>query len=523
LLDVVICGSIRSELSTFAIVDEIYRAREAGLVRQVVFSTWQHELEAFPRLRESLNRAGFTVVGNQPPPPDMPTIIIQHMQLWRGLLEINDNDSLVLRTRTDKSFFHTISAIQNTPHIENKIQLSNGKTKFGFSAPIFVPGVSVNELFAHNDLLIIAKRNDFLRILNFDDAYNIIFTDAGRFPQEARWFMSPFLTQIPTLKNFVRNVNIKNLSIAISRLAESGSINNMPDSILKILVCYWECLSSIFSCIDYSPLPGPLPLIGLLGRQKSRPYADHWGERLLITSNDALDSLYGNQIDDDEISRKISDIKSEKISLNELLDKVDCDEINEFISSFVSPQRSAKIPTSSYPLPEGVGDSRFDVLADFVGEGAIEPLMRGFYEKIGPAIEKMKKNGGFDSIRDLGVEIGESAIKSGSSESARMAHLCLAFCISHRDILSVDAICELAFNKFPNEAHQKWLAVQLYVMNEVASHNRDVQFWYGLERYRGVGSPENKPHGISLIRRAADNGLEKAIIFMKENAISSEI
>ena len=506
-LDVVICGNIRSEIALYEIVREVLHARNEGLVGRVVFSTWEAEGRRFPDLFGALRGAGVTVVGLEPVAPGTNSIAIQQLQFWRGLQTLEQPADWVFRTRTEKAFPHTVDLFRRLRD-GSSLLIRGGPQGGVFDQPPRMFGVSLTEPFAHDDLAFVASPEDWLRLLNFENAFDHVFNDTGYFPQEARWFTTPLMARHPTLKQLFRRVNIHRLSSAMRGAAERRELASAPEAVLRYLAWTWAVTSRNFRLIDDADY-GPAPRVEeFIAGRAQRPFAVHWGDRLIATSRRWLEQLTRGDPGADHLLKRIAAVRPGE-DHERALRAIDFDALVAFAEAETGP--AAQQPRFHvHPATDSVPNDRRQVFEALLRRTALPHLLERGYAAIDEAVERERWTGQVHhEVYEAGLRLEKEARTTGDRATAAFAFMCFLCVAWGRSQPAMDRVCGLALDGLVDAVRREEAFETIYYFWTQDEQDPVVRFWYGvLHLYR----PEQhcRTFGHALVRDAAAMGHERA-------------
>ncbi len=503
MIDVVVCGNLRGELAAYEVLRELIRARDNGLVERLVFSTWHSELDRFPDLADALNAQGVMVVSQEPPEPYGGSLVIQQLQFWRGLQALPASNQWILKSRTDKALSHTTNLLANLAG--GQIQLNGLWTpREVFDAPILVPGASVSELLAHNDLAILGRRNDLMRCLSFDAAFDYILNDQGYFPQEVRWFAAPILARWPELKDFFASVSLPHISGAIRRAANECRLAAMPEAVFQYLGFTIGLTRNLFGVFDHMEYGQPQLLENYFSFRALRPQAVNWGDRLIATSQSWLNALETTQ--DDPVGYRLCPHVQDSRTVASQIAQLDLESLNAF-----SGVNTAKAPPTRYRVSQaanGAGDA-IALLRAFMRIPSMQENT-DLLARLDAAIDIEVMQADHSALLQAARKLDAEARATGDPDmafAAYSAYMCGAW---GRVEEAMDGACALAFDGLIGE-NFKLEALETVYSIFVQDPSRPYgKFWHGFEHvYRFPGTP-NEEWGWTLIRGAAEAGFKRA-------------
>jgi hypothetical protein len=205
---ILVTGKIRDPAFLYQRFAFFHKLKQAGLVEQVVFSTWAGELDNHPLIGELMAHCGFFLVETTEPK----AVVCGHylhqiVQLTNGL-DACASDRFILRTRTDKcgpsdgfvedQIVRLLSARDNArpcggyqPRFQLKVGLPGYHNYISEIAPL---------LFWFNDRLYFGLREDLQKLLNL----NILSFGFWNLIPEQTLFSHPFLDRSTILQQFFK-------------------------------------------------------------------------------------------------------------------------------------------------------------------------------------------------------------------------------------------------------------------------------------------------------------------------------
>ncbi|WP_124035983.1 hypothetical protein [Escherichia coli] len=237
-VNVVICGAIRDRLHLLMILRKIINKRDAGIIEEIILSTWMGEVDAYDDLREILTKTGVCVVENKTIlQPSIGNVLQQQRCLESGLVAIKNKSIPVLKVRTDKCF-HLLEAFFK--HIENTASLQ--KTKNGvFKYKVTIQMASVSIPFLIADKVFLGYYDDLRMLTLHSDFYERFCLFNKNIGAENRWFSLPFILKYPVFREYIENINFRRVStILVNKI-----INNKSSCIPKDVKCFFEIYYSV--------------------------------------------------------------------------------------------------------------------------------------------------------------------------------------------------------------------------------------------------------------------------------------
>lgn len=170
-ITVVLCGQVRHPWF-FRKAARIYlQMLHIGMVDRFILSTWEGELAPHGDLERRLRHYGVEIVYNKPVAGHQVSgnYMQQTKQLYNALLEV-ESDSWVFKTRPD--VFMTFDNVEGLfrsvldappPDVEPKV----------FERRVWVPYFEATQPFFISDVAFLGRRDDLLKLCNFDMGYEV--------------------------------------------------------------------------------------------------------------------------------------------------------------------------------------------------------------------------------------------------------------------------------------------------------------------------------------------------------------
>jgi len=513
LIDAVVCGNIRSELAFYEVVRELLHAKADGLVARIVFSTWRSEADRFPELFKTLTSVGVDIVTCDPPGPYGGSLVTQHIQLWRGLQALDDDERWVFKTRTEKAFLHTVELFRDLRMGAFSLE-QLGRPRAVLDRQVALFGASLTEPFAHNDIAFLALKSDCRRLLNFDAAFDYVFNDAGYFPQEARWFLAPVMSRYPQLKRLFEVVNPHRLATAIRRAGRRGGLMEAPDALFQYLAADWALTAELFRLVDVRDHDFAPPLAYFLANRVERPLAVNWGDRLLTTSQWWLEQLTTGDQDGDPLASRVAAERAD--DYGGALDRLDRASLNAFADRELGPAPAAAPRYEIHPEREEALDLK----------GLFKSLLRRpvgavtrdiAFQRLEEAIEQERRDFALnESTVLLGLEFEAQAREFGDEEKAFLAFLIFLAAAWARMPVGVDHACGLVFDGLVDPLHRPEAFETVHTLYDSRPDWAPGRFWYGLAHIHGYTGAVDQAFGVQLVSRAAEMGDERARRFIQD-------
>lgn len=202
-VDIIITGLMRNtELIKHSINDFIKLCRK-GLVNQIIFSTWDYELEKSPDIVGFLKKNKVLIIGNKEPiERGYGNINCQMKALEEGLRRV-DSQRFILKTRADiyiNPIFLEYLFKNKNKILKIKINLPNGNIfKYKFWTLYF----EITKPFYLSDETYFGHYQDHQKLINYRPYRNTYNLQSGTIHMQ-RW-IEPFLNKYPIFRDFLEN------------------------------------------------------------------------------------------------------------------------------------------------------------------------------------------------------------------------------------------------------------------------------------------------------------------------------
>ncbi len=202
-VDIIFTGLIRKPEIIKSSINDFVKLRKNGLVNQIIFSTWDYEVDNNPGIVSFLRENGIIIIGNEEPRErGFGNINYQMKALEEGLRRV-DSQRFILKTRADiyiDSLFLEDLFKNKNKILKIKINLPNGNVfKYKFWTLYF----EITKPFYLSDEAYFGHYNDHLKLINYKPYKNIYRLQSGTIHMQ-RW-IEPFLNQYPILMDFLEN------------------------------------------------------------------------------------------------------------------------------------------------------------------------------------------------------------------------------------------------------------------------------------------------------------------------------
>ncbi|MEZ9068202.1 hypothetical protein [Vibrio atlanticus] len=166
-------------------VEEFRALKKEGQVEEVIFSTWQSELEKHPEAIEYITSEGIVVIFNEEPKVNSGSAFHQMKSLHIGLDNIKNKNNYIFKTRPD--LYISGKYVKKIASLNYDIETE----KSPFSNKIWVPWFEISKPFYLADECFYCCYSDALKLVNYNTIYDNYFDiDAGI--THIRRFYEPF-------------------------------------------------------------------------------------------------------------------------------------------------------------------------------------------------------------------------------------------------------------------------------------------------------------------------------------------
>ena len=254
-ISVVFSGQVRDRSRFEHGIRSVANLKTLGLITQIIYSTWHHEIETFDGLEAFLDSNGVDIIRSRPPellldyevnpPPPKSVTILQQIKALRLAIDLCPSDNWVVRLRPDVfPAQETLSAtLQNLAALACKP--INGWPQIFESKIVTLGGLCFHPLFL-NDTCYIGRRND-LRALAQPEIYAQIF--GLRMNTEQHLFAPRFLNSFPILGQFFQ-VNA-GLQHGNSEIAERLLEVSLEDSFFIDVLAVSYLIMNQYFCVGF--------------------------------------------------------------------------------------------------------------------------------------------------------------------------------------------------------------------------------------------------------------------------------
>ena len=202
-VNIVLTGLIRKPEIIKRSINDFIKLRKKGLVKEIILSTWDYEIEKNKEIVSFLEKNKVEVIGNKEPKErGFGNINCQMKALESGLARV-DKNSFILKTRTDiyidPIFLENL--FQNKEKIlKIKLNLPNGNI---FKYKIWTLYFEITKPFYLSDETYFGYYGDHQKLINYQPYRNTYDLQSGTIHMQ-RW-IEPFLDKYPIFKDFLEN------------------------------------------------------------------------------------------------------------------------------------------------------------------------------------------------------------------------------------------------------------------------------------------------------------------------------
>src|SRR3989338_10094302 len=202
-IDVIFTGLVRTPEKFKKSITDLVQIRKDGLINQIIFSTWDYELDKYPQIFEFLRKNNVTVLANKEPEDrGLGNIWCQMKSLDIALTKVED-DRFVLKNRTDiyinPEFLRKIFK-EKEKILRITCALSKGNI---FKYKVWVHYYELKTPFHMGEEAFFGHKHDIKLLVNYDASYDKKYK-IGNAVSHIRRFIHPFLNQYPILYEYLK-------------------------------------------------------------------------------------------------------------------------------------------------------------------------------------------------------------------------------------------------------------------------------------------------------------------------------
>lgn len=218
-VDIIFTGLIRTQDKFKDSIKDLVQLHKEGLVNQIIFSTWDYEVDKYPRMREFLADNKINLIENiEPYKRGIGNIWCQMKSLDAALKEI-DSTSFVLKTRCDlyinPNFLRKLF-LEKEKLLKIKKDLPKGNI---FKYKIWIHYYELKTPFHMGEECLLAHHHDMDLMVNYESSYDENYK-IGDALSHIRRFIHPFIQDYPILKEYLKTYSkdsfLKTLAIKFS-------------------------------------------------------------------------------------------------------------------------------------------------------------------------------------------------------------------------------------------------------------------------------------------------------------------
>ncbi|MEY4370420.1 MAG: hypothetical protein RIQ48_129 [Pseudomonadota bacterium] len=211
----IICGKIRNPTVLKDNINFLGKAKEQGLIENIILSTWENDLFLFPEILSELKKYKIIVIENKEHESTLNLKIkgnyLKQFITTHSGLKLCPDDSFVLKLRTDKSahvdgfnFKNVTKLLETNPSKFINLDRAYGLNyKIGLAQHPAALSHYVPAVFFWNDKFYFGQKEDLLKIVNFNflnlSSYNLV-------PEQNLW-VNYFISYHPELMNLFEACN----------------------------------------------------------------------------------------------------------------------------------------------------------------------------------------------------------------------------------------------------------------------------------------------------------------------------
>ncbi|MFD1455917.1 hypothetical protein ACFQ44_09595 [Levilactobacillus lanxiensis] len=250
-----ICGTIRNEVDFSLMLDYLLRCRAEGEIQGIVFSTWQRELDNFPKFKEQLQRNGIQIVLSTPVEDLVKDMKSESVNYWRqtvqlqAALNVIPDDAVVIKTRTDRAIPVTRKLVAMLAEDDPLPDVSIVQKKLGllafpqeFTHQIAIFHARTGRAFQFTDFAFMGYSVDLRKLLNFD--VSELYYSRGMVAN-MQFFVYPFIRDYPIIKDYYRRINFRFLINDNAAYIKAGG-TDFPQFLERFNAVYFGILASHF-------------------------------------------------------------------------------------------------------------------------------------------------------------------------------------------------------------------------------------------------------------------------------------
>lgn len=266
-VDIIITGLVRAVERFKQSITDYVKLRKEGYVDQIIFSTWDYEVEKNPEVMKFLKKNRVDVIPNKEPSDRGRGNIWCQMKSLDVALSRIKPDRFVLKSRSDyrinPDFLRKLFK-EKERLLEITSPLPKGNI---FKYKVWVPYFEIKTPFHMGEECFFGHHHDLKLLVNYDDSYDKKYKVGGAI-SHIRRLIHPFRDHYDILKTYLEsysnNSKLKNLAIKFSKkvfdfrgskvsrkLSAQNKIANLrrklnDNKFIEILAAYYSILNSHF-------------------------------------------------------------------------------------------------------------------------------------------------------------------------------------------------------------------------------------------------------------------------------------
>lgn len=265
-VDVLFLGLVRKPDTFKKSVNDFLKLREQGLVNQIIFSTWDYEVEKNPEMIDFLKKNDVKIIASvEPKERGVGNIWCQMISLEKALDKVDD-DRFVMKTRSDV-YINPRFLRKLFSEKEKLLKITNHLPKGDiFKYKIWVHYYELKTPFHMGEESLFGNKHDMKHMVNYETLYDNI--KVGDAVSHIRRFINPFIREYPILYKYLTKYSkdswLKTFTIWFShniyevrgsKLSRKVSSQNKfqrihkkmkDDNFLDVLAAYYSIIHSHF-------------------------------------------------------------------------------------------------------------------------------------------------------------------------------------------------------------------------------------------------------------------------------------
>jgi hypothetical protein len=206
-VDILFCGLIRKEDLLRKSIKDMVSLRKKGLINNIIFSTWDYEVENNPEVSSFLRENGVIIIGSKEPSDwGKGNMRCQMKSLGIGLKR-TEKGRFVLKTRPD--VYIPLDFLEKVLPSKEKLKITKDLPKGNiFKYKIWIPWFEITQPFFIGDEFFFGYREDLKFLADYSTIYD---KDLYLGPEihHIRRFIKPFLKQYPIFYSSLKKPSIE--------------------------------------------------------------------------------------------------------------------------------------------------------------------------------------------------------------------------------------------------------------------------------------------------------------------------